>query len=462
MNCRVLSTVYLRANGLIPCDDDCGIGISLGEVESAETWSIDHLFNNDKYQHLRKAFAAGIPPWENVCENCALFNRGEPYIDKITEKEIDFLQIETSLHCSLSCLCCTRADEIKTVQKPHLLELTTFKRLLHSCKESRFKVNLIQYCGHGEPLSHPKFSDFLEAARLILPETLQRLDTNGNFNYYDSIKGRHIDQIIVSCDGLYQESYSKYRVNGSVSKALRFMEDAKSSKVGKTPKLIWKYILFEFNDTEEEIIAAQKRAMSIGVNRLQFIITSSNFSSKRFSINNLQEFPIVSNSAFIEFTPQVARIWRIGRLIDKPSWKTKFRNRFMGRIYNNKVLLDLNSKIMLTYFVVDRIYVSEDRYLVIQGWAVDKRGADLNSISANFNGNFLAKSHLGMWRPDVVSIYPELRNDESGFLLIGMLPIYPREPVDITLILTTCDGITETFVMQYTFGEPTKFIEHQH
>jgi molybdenum cofactor biosynthesis enzyme MoaA len=198
----------------------------------------------------------GFPPWKDICINCQLFNSGELFTDNLTNKQIKMIQIETSLNCSLSCPCCMHSNEIKQRPGPYLMDLKVFKRVLKSCVESGFKVENIIFMGNGEPLSHPNFSDFVELAHSIIPETKLTMHTNGNYDYKKSLKDQYLDEIFVSCDGLYQSSYEKYRIHGSVSQALKFMADAKSSK---HPNVIWKYTLFEFNDQMKNWYQRKKR-----------------------------------------------------------------------------------------------------------------------------------------------------------------------------------------------------------
>jgi len=181
MNCRILNSLYIRANGEIVCDDASGIGISLGKVLSNDEWSISDIFANEKYQHIRKSFSMGCPPWKDICINCALFNSGELFVDNLKNKQIKKIQIETSLKCNLSCGGCR--SEINQRPFPHLMDLKVFERVLKSCVESGFKVENIEFCGNGEPLSHPNFSDFVRLAHSIMPEAKQILVTNGNYDY---------------------------------------------------------------------------------------------------------------------------------------------------------------------------------------------------------------------------------------------------------------------------------------
>jgi MoaA/NifB/PqqE/SkfB family radical SAM enzyme len=140
-----------------------------------------------------------------------------------------------------------------------------FEKSLRSIREANFRVREIEYCGQGEPLMNREFPEFVRLARAYFPGTSQRLITNGNFDYSKATGGEAIDEILVSCDGRRQKSYEQYRVFGNVDVALAFMR-AIPKKIGRQRQLvIWKYILFEFNDSDEEILEAQKLAQELKV-----------------------------------------------------------------------------------------------------------------------------------------------------------------------------------------------------
>lgn len=70
-----------------------------------------------------------------------------------------------------------------------------------------------------------------------------------------------------------KSSYEKYRIGGALDAALKFTRTAKETSGNQF--VVWKYILFTHNDTEEEIKLAEDMAMSLGVDRLQFVRTHS-------------------------------------------------------------------------------------------------------------------------------------------------------------------------------------------
>ena len=102
-----------------------------------------------------------------------------------------------------------------------------------------------------------------------------------------------MDRIIFSIDGATQESYGKYRVGGSFNKAFgkmkRLVETSRAAGTWQKDvndqaghlQVIWQYILFEWNDTDEEIKLARQLAQNIDV-PIQWVITSGYGASKRF------------------------------------------------------------------------------------------------------------------------------------------------------------------------------------
>lgn len=378
MNCRILSTLYVRANGEINCDDDRGEIVSLGWVHSSNEWTLDSVLKNDKYQQIRTSFSNGFTPWPDICTNCAFLKTDELFIDNLKTKKIYSIQIETSLKCELACLCCSRSKEIKRRPAPYNMDLKVFESLLRSCVESGFVVENIEYAGRGEPLKHPNFFEFVKLARLIMPKTKQILHTSGNFDYESSLKGQYLDKILVACDGLYQGSYEKYRINGNVSKVLKFMKDAKSSKQSNQTEVVWKYLLFEFNDSVKELIEAQKKALELNVDRLIFILTTSYCNSKRFTMKNVQEIPLISSITQISAIPILIQDNEEHNKLIRANQTALNKciniGQPLGKHENVSEILFNKSLFLKTFGFIDRVYFSDKNYINITGWAMEKNG----------------------------------------------------------------------------------------
>ncbi len=97
-----------------------------------------------------------------------------------------------------------------------------------------------------------------------------------------------IDEVTFSVDGAFPASYARYRQRGDFEVALRnlrAMTDEKHSAGRDLPFINWRYILFRWNDSHEEMDHARALAEEIGVDRLTWEITDHPESaySRRFA-----------------------------------------------------------------------------------------------------------------------------------------------------------------------------------
>jgi hypothetical protein len=325
-----------------------------------------------------------------TCSRCALLREHEDFSDNLTQKSIKTVQIEPSLACNLSCLCCSQPGEIHVRPKPFLLPLPIFNTILASLRRNQFHVGEIEYCGQGEPLMHPSFPSLVETARGHFPSACQRLITNGNFDYWKATRGVALDEIFVSCDGFFPESYVKYRVGGDVRLPLQFLRDVPHEAGGRRQTIIWKYILFEFNDTDREIRAAQAAANDLGVDLLLFVFTTTQYKSKRYGLANGADFPVYCPNVVTSATPTIQRQCRQAT----PTGTNRFEH----------------SEAMS---VLDEVAVLGNGKLWVRGWALTR--GPLERIEVELDGELLGCARRGLARPDVHRAYPQYDNRYSGF-----------------------------------------------
>lgn len=429
MNCEILEKLYIRSNGDIPCYDDAGETILLGRVEPDNPdWDIRTVFDNPSYRHIRTALRNGMPPWPETCSRCALLRPDKPFSDRLSKRRIRTLQVEPSLACNLRCPGCTQGAQIRTRPKPFLMPLELFDTALRSLRRHGFRLGEVEYCGQGEPLLHPGFARFVEAARKTTPEAGQRLITSGNFDYWKTTGGVALDEIFVSCDGLYPQNYVKYRIGGDARLPLAFMRDAPRQVEGRRQKMIWKYILFEFNDNDDEICAAQRMAQDIGIDLLMFVFTHSAYKSQRYSAANASELPILFPNVATSATPihereSVAAVSTGWRLVKRHHWKDGM-------------------------CMLDEVAVIGGSALRVRGWALAKTRID--AIEVELNGRPVGRTRLTINRPDVLRAHPNYENQSSGFdLRVHGLAPQGLQLIGITLFLENLQQVK--FKRRYHF-----------
>lgn len=367
--------------------------LSLVVCRQSAIGSIANVLESPIYEHLRASLTTGQAPWRDICHSCAAFRPHEPLADGLSHRKILTLQVEPSLGCSLACPCCSQGVQIRDRPKPYRMPVDLFESLLKSLHRENFLVREIEYCGQGEPLTHPQFREFAKSAHNYHPRSLQRLITSGNFDYEKTLSGTALDRIYVSCDGLHQTSYEKYRVNGDVQRVLKFMKDIPKEIDGRRQLVVWKYILFEFNDSEQELKDAQKKAIELGVDQLQFVFTHSKFKSTRYTAANSGDLPIISANVFTDVTPVQLQNARMLRPLGTHGWPA------------------LNSDGV--HFMIDEAQLPNANSMRIRGWAL----APEREIKIKFfhNGAFVSEVTPSIIRLDVLEDYPQYLNRNSGY-----------------------------------------------
>lgn len=443
MDCDILRTLYLKSNGEVLCNDDAGEQVRLGAIEPQRPgWSIEALLDGEPYRQIRQAFSADQVPWEGICERCAFLRRGLPMDDALSARTIPRLQLEPSLACNLRCLDCSNPAQRRERKPPHVMPLETFEAVLRSLRDARYRVECLEYCGQGEPLTNARFWQFVEVARELMPHTRQRLITNGNFDYGETLRGQALDEIYVACDGLYQESYEQYRKKGRVDRALRFMEDVPARLGGRRQQLVWKYILFQFNDDREELIEAQRTAEQLGVDTLQFTVTQSECRSRAFTIDNLATLPIVSDHTVIEPCPGHHEGMRYGR-----RRRTTFlppherRHPLLGRWWQPRRTFHAH---------LDEVICFAGGVLALRGWAAARQR--LSHVRILCDGEIVGRAELARDREDVLCAFPQFHRQRCGFYLCRPAPKLPASRAEIAVELWDGPDAVGRMVEQYSFA----------
>ncbi len=176
------------------------------------------------------------------------------------------MEIEPTTSCNLRCPQCPSGLR-EFSRETGMLDLPLYKKLIDELHPEL--VYLILYF-QGEPFLNKQFLEFVKIAAAKNIYTA----TSSNAHYFTDEMAKAtiesgLDRLIVSIDGITQETYQKYRKGGNLEKVLDGTRNLVKwkKKLGKsTPHIIWQFIAFKHN--EHQIPELQKLAKEIGVDEL--------------------------------------------------------------------------------------------------------------------------------------------------------------------------------------------------
>lgn len=178
------------------------------------------------------------------------------------------ISIEPTTQCNLECPECPSG--VKFFTRPTgYISIDLFQRLLN---QTHSHLLYMYFYFQGEPYLHPQFFELVNAAasRKIYTVTSTNAHFLGKRKAEETVKSG-LDRIIISIDGTTQETYSKYRIGGSLKKVLegtKNLVEAKNILQSKTPHIVFQFIVMRHN--EHQMGEAKQLAKSIGVDELKF------------------------------------------------------------------------------------------------------------------------------------------------------------------------------------------------
>jgi hypothetical protein len=188
------------------------------------------------------------------------------------------LFIECTAACNISCFqaCCAPETGITRTRQAGMLDFDLFTRVVDEAGPTLGRIDFFNY---GETFLHKRAVEMCEYVKSRFPHVYLYTSTNGlalSEAQARRLARSNIDEVTFSIDGATQESYARYRQRGRLDVALanlRAMADEKRRGGRDLPFLNWRYILFTWNDSDEEMALARRMAAEIGVDRLTWEIT---------------------------------------------------------------------------------------------------------------------------------------------------------------------------------------------
>ncbi|HUF46956.1 MAG TPA: radical SAM protein [Vicinamibacterales bacterium] len=201
--------------------------------------------------------------------------------------------IECTAACNISCFeaCCAPETGITRTRQAGMLDVDLFRRVIDEVGPSLARIDFFNY---GEAFLHKRAVEMVEYIKSHHPHIYVYTSTNGTAQSEEQARRlvhSGIDEVTFSIDGARADSYARYRQRGRFDVALRnlqAMADEKRRAGRDLPFLNWRYILFTWNDSDEEMSEARRLAVQMGVDRLCWEITDhpENAFSRRFVVGS--------------------------------------------------------------------------------------------------------------------------------------------------------------------------------
>lgn len=222
------------------------------------------------------------------------------------------ISVEPTTSCNLGCPECPSG--LKIFSRPTgFMQLDTFKKCIDELKNTLLYT---YFYFQGEPYLHPNFHEMVQyaAAQNIYTVT----STNGHFltkrKALETVKSG-LDRILISIDGVTQETYEQYRKQGTLDKVLegaKNLVEAKKELGSKTPYIVFQMLVVKPN--EHEIDTVKKLGLEIGVDEVKL---------KTAQIYDYEHGSdlIPTNPKYARYAPQENGTWKIKNTLLNQCWK---------------------------------------------------------------------------------------------------------------------------------------------
>src|ERR671912_469705 len=295
------STMVMLCDGRMVCG--CADPYGKRVLGDARTATVAGIWTGETASRLRQDLNGG---GSKFCGDCPLKlplkrDQTSPQRDLEVGALPSRLYVECTAACNISCnqACCAPETGITRTRQAGMLDFDLFTRVLDEAGPTLGRVDFFNY---GEAFLHKRAVEMCEYIKTKFPHIYLYTSTNGLALTEEKARRlvhSGIDEVTFSIDGASQDTYVRYRQRGKFDVAtanLRAMADEKQKSGRDVPHLNWRYILFNWNDSDDEMNRARQLAAESGVDRLCWELTDhpEDSYSRRFAAGSPDHQRIVN------------------------------------------------------------------------------------------------------------------------------------------------------------------------
>jgi MoaA/NifB/PqqE/SkfB family radical SAM enzyme len=279
-------SVTIHSDGNVSCGlDDPDGRRSFGNLTRQ---TVTEVFANPEYRRLQERLWAG-----QRCRDCGHFEPVDEPAAALPPRAVrpTRLVVEPTVVCNIRCPnppCLANNDPGTRTRDAAMLDPGVLERVVDELAPDLHVVNFYNY---GEPFLHRDAPEMLARLRARCPGAQIVTSTNG-IPLADPGRAERVvraapDHVTFTISGSTQASYERYHVRGRLEQAmagLRNVCEAKRRLGVDAPAVVWRYLVFHWNDGDDEIDAAIVEADRIGAQlSLYLTATPEGARSIRFS-----------------------------------------------------------------------------------------------------------------------------------------------------------------------------------
>jgi len=157
-----------------------------------------------------------------------------------------FISFEPTNFCNLKCFECPVGNG-KSLRNKGFANIELFKKIISDNK--KYLINILLYF-QGEPFIHPQIEKLIEIAREN--KIFTEISTNAVLipEIFNKIKNSLPDKLIISIDGITDETYLKYRKNSDLNKVTETLDLLSALPRKIRPYIEVQFLIFKHNQND--------------------------------------------------------------------------------------------------------------------------------------------------------------------------------------------------------------------
>src|SRR5664279_3136398 len=244
-----------------------------------------------------------------------LFKSGYSYLQSCCTGKADIkgmpvsVSAELTNNCNLNCPQCFAGSGLMT-RKKGFMDIDLYKKVMKELNPYLYNANLYF---QGEPMLHPQFFSFIGVSKKVNSV----VSTNGHFlspENSEKLVSSMLGRLIVSLDGIDQNTYSTYRINGNITDVTAGLKNlAIAKKRHKSSlKIEIQFLVNSINENQIDQVRQFAKSLNalLRLKSMQIInkteIVSWLPSERRFSRYRMKEGEYVSKNRLPD---RCARLW---------------------------------------------------------------------------------------------------------------------------------------------------------